>query len=122
MTLPPPFEQSPKPSLTLPFQAASALESLKMESPVKRPELSFATDKENIDARYESDEVAIPIKGIPVMDEEPETAVAPSTAPGIKEDESTEPILQENAQRFVLFPIKYHEVSFASTHRTRLHA
>ena len=36
-------------------------------------------------------------------------------APTIKPQESDEPILQENPQRFVLFPIKYHEVSIAST-------
>jgi ribonucleoside-diphosphate reductase subunit M2 len=34
----------------------------------------------------------------------------PSVAPTIKPDEIDEPILQENPQRFVLFPIKYHEV------------
>lgn len=28
-----------------------------------------------------------------------------------KELEATEPLLQENPQRFVMFPIKYHEVS-----------
>jgi len=82
-----------------------------MESPIKKPILSFEADKENIDAKYESDEVAVPIKGIPVLADEPEPVVAPSTAPGIKEDEAAEPILQENPQRFVLFPIKYHEVS-----------
>lgn len=34
----------------------------------------------------------------------------PSVAATIKSDEVDEPILQENPQRFVLFPIKYHEV------------
>lgn len=29
----------------------------------------------------------------------------------IKELEATEPLLQENPHRFVMFPIKYHEVS-----------
>ena len=29
----------------------------------------------------------------------------------IKEQEADEPLLQENPHRFVLFPIKYHEVS-----------
>ncbi|KAL8684305.1 MAG: hypothetical protein Q9218_008347, partial [Villophora microphyllina] len=33
----------------------------------------------------------------------------PAVAPGIKDFEADEPLLQENAQRFVLFPIKYHE-------------
>lgn len=80
-----------------------------MESPLKKQHLEFEADKENIEARYESDEVAVPIKGIPVLEDEPvkeETAVAST----MKEDEECEPILQENPQRFVLFPIKYHEV------------
>ena len=34
----------------------------------------------------------------------------PAVAPGIKEQEADEPLLQENPHRFVLFPIKYHEV------------
>ena len=34
-------------------------------------------------------------------------------APSIKPDESDEPLLQENPHRFVLFPIKYHEVGGA---------
>lgn len=38
----------------------------------------------------------------------------PLVAPGIKPDEEDEPLLQENPQRFVLFPIKYHEVCFAT--------
>ncbi|KAK3669340.1 Ribonucleotide-diphosphate reductase (RNR), small subunit [Recurvomyces mirabilis] len=88
-------------------KAASILENLKMESPAKRLCLDAQADKENIvDARYESDEVAVPIKGIPELPEVPkegESAVA-------KEGEEIEPILQENSQRFVLFPIKYHEI------------
>ena len=31
-------------------------------------------------------------------------------APGIKPEEMDEPLLRANPQRFVLFPIKYHEV------------
>lgn len=34
----------------------------------------------------------------------------PAVAPGIKPEEAHEPLLQDNPQRFVLFPIKYHEV------------
>lgn len=36
----------------------------------------------------------------------------------IKEMEANEPLLQENPHRFVLFPIKYHEVS-SGTSNTR---
>jgi ribonucleoside-diphosphate reductase subunit M2 len=39
------------------------------------------------------------------------TATAPKVALGIKESEADEPLLQENPHRFVLFPLKYHEVS-----------
>ena len=81
-----------------------------MESPVKMQKISSEADKENIEARYEADEVAVPIKGIPELPEEPEEATAPVVAETIKDDEAGEPILQENPQRFVLFPIKYHEV------------
>ena len=33
-----------------------------------------------------------------------------AVAPTIKDHEADEPLLQENPHRFVLFPIKYHEV------------
>ncbi|KAM0700424.1 hypothetical protein Q7P35_012145 [Cladosporium inversicolor] len=90
-------------------KAASAIESLKMESPVKQPLFSAQADKENIlDSRYESDEVAVPIKGIPMMKDAP--AKEPEVASTLKEEEASEPILQENPNRFVLFPIKYHEI------------
>lgn len=103
--------QNPEPMLTILVQAASALESFKMESPVKKLQMDAQADKENIQARYDADEVAVPIKGIPVAEEEPakDTAVV-AVAQGIKQSEKDEPILQENPQRFVLFPIKYHEV------------
>ncbi|KJX98366.1 ribonucleoside-diphosphate reductase small subunit like protein [Zymoseptoria brevis] len=89
-------------------KATSAMESLKMESPFKKPQFeSSEADKENIEAKYASDEVAVPIKGIPELPEEEVVAV---TATSGKEDLEDEPILQENGQRFVLFPIKYHEI------------
>ena len=81
-----------------------------MESPVKMKLFATEANKENIDSRYLSDEIAVPIKGIPVLPDEPEKTVAPAVADSTKDDEEVEPILQENAQRFVLFPIKYHEV------------
>lgn len=69
---------------------------------------AVSEEKENII----SDEVAVPVKGIPMPDDLPEPEVPkPSAAPGLKGDEVNEPILQENPNRFVLFPIKYHEVS-----------
>lgn len=82
-----------------------------MESPAKKLQLRSEADKENVEARYEADELAVPIKGIPVLPEKPEHPNGiHSVASSIREEEAKEPILQENPHRFVLFPIKYHEV------------
>jgi|TARA_R110002003_G_scaffold248_2_gene17628 ribonucleoside-diphosphate reductase subunit M2 len=70
------------------------------DSPAKKLDFSSA-DKEN---------VFKPIVGIPDMPEE-SVVVKPATAPTIKPEEAHEPLLQENPGRFVLFPIKYHDVS-----------
>ncbi|KAL2011518.1 hypothetical protein VTN00DRAFT_4236 [Thermoascus crustaceus] len=85
-------------------QAASSLENLKMsDSPVKK--LNFnAAEKENapvstVDAPAEK----------PAAVEKP-AEEQPKVAPGIKSFEADEPLLQENPHRFVLFPIKYHEI------------
>lgn len=95
------------------LQAASAMESFKMESPVKKLDFA-AADKEN----KPLDDAAIA-----QMDEQPaatETKVVvkaeetSTVAPGIKPEEADEPLLRENPGRFVMFPIKYHEVSDAS--------
>ena len=88
-----------------------------MESPIKMQSLYVESNKENIEARYEADEVAVPIKGIPELPEQEVEPKLPGVAVTIKEDEEVEPILQENPQRFVLFPIKYHEVSSSITER-----
>jgi hypothetical protein len=91
-------------------QAASAIETLKMsDSPAKK--LSFTSENK------ENENVYKPIVGIPDL-EEPKTdePTKPNVAPTIKEEEAHEPLLQENPQRFVLFPIKYHDVSGRVTH------
>ncbi|ORY17161.1 ribonucleotide reductase [Clohesyomyces aquaticus] len=82
-------------------KAASAIETLKMsDSPAKK--LNFASaDKENV---YK------PIVGIPDLPEETDASKKPTTAPTIRPEEAHEPLLQENPQRFVLFPIKYHDI------------
>ncbi len=88
-----------------------------MESPVKKLDLT-ATDKENkpFDADLAALEAEIDAKHSEKLSmetpkkEESKAAVAPA----VKADQVEEPILQENAQRFVLFPIKYHEVGDAS--------
>lgn len=72
------------------------------DSPAKKLDFSSA-DKENV---YK------PIVGIPELDIEEDTSdKKPTVAPTIKPEEAYEPLLQENPQRFVLFPIKYHDVS-----------
>lgn len=72
------------------------------DSPVKQPDFS-ASDKEN---------VFRPIVGIPDDFDDGAEDVKPTVAPTIKDEEADEPLLQENPGRFVLFPIKYHDVSF----------
>ncbi|KAF1829699.1 hypothetical protein BDW02DRAFT_573733 [Decorospora gaudefroyi] len=82
-------------------QAASAIDTLKMtDSPAKK--LDFASaDKEN---------VFKPIVGIPDDFDDDTAEVKPTVAPTIRAEEAHEPLLQENPGRFVLFPIKYHDV------------
>lgn len=73
-----------------------------MESPVKKLDFS---GKEN--AAFDAD---APVE-IDTQKPLKEAAKAVAVAPTIKPEEIDEPLLQENPQRFVLFPIKYHEVS-----------
>ncbi|CAF9904152.1 MAG: Ribonucleotide-diphosphate reductase (RNR), small subunit [Heterodermia speciosa] len=88
--------------------AASGLEKLKMgDSPAKK--LNFdPVDKENnlqnntpvvSDADLKKAHFEVIEKG-----------QKPVVAPTIKDHEADEPLLQENPHRFVLFPIKYHEI------------
>ncbi|CEJ81380.1 Putative Ribonucleotide reductase M2 B [[Torrubiella] hemipterigena] len=90
-------------------QAATAIESFKMESPVKKLDFGVA-NKENLPADAvakleESKDVKAPVEE--VKKEEESKAVVATDA---KAAELDEPILQENPNRFVLFPIKYHEI------------
>jgi hypothetical protein len=89
-------------------QAASNFENLKMgESPAKK--LSFEpVGKENIPtpATLVDD---LELKK-PVMEIVKPVEATPKVADTIKAEEADEPLLQENPHRFVLFPIKYHEV------------
>jgi ribonucleoside-diphosphate reductase subunit M2 len=84
-----------------------------MESPVKKLDFTAAS-KEN--APFDSDvhTLANQIDAHkPTTPEAPKEAPKAAVAPTIKPEEADEPLLQENPQRFVLFPIKYHEVSDA---------
>ncbi|EJP64802.1 hypothetical protein ACQRIT_003953 [Beauveria bassiana] len=93
-------------------QAASAIESFKMESPVKKLDFSSG-NKENLPA-----DASLETTSTDIIDQKPIAIAAkkdakddtPAVAPGIKPEEVDEPLLQENPQRFVLFPIKYHEI------------
>ncbi|TLS23109.1 uncharacterized protein PpBr36_05998 [Pyricularia pennisetigena] len=86
-------------------QAASAIESFKMESPIKKLDFNVA-DKEN---QPHTESVAEETVEKPLA-KDIKPVEKPAVAPTIKTFEMDEPILQENPQRFVLFPIKYHEV------------
>lgn len=64
-------------------------------------------------------EKARPIVGIPDLKKPTTDAVEEAThsvATTLKAEEASEPILRENPNRFVLFPIKYNEVCIMSTH------
>ena len=84
------------------------------DSPAKKLNFS-AVDKEN-------NNVAIPIVGIPDVEltETKTEDAAPAVAVTIKPEEAQEPLLQENPQRFVLFPIQHHDVSPAGTRKGAL--
>ncbi len=87
------------------------------DSPAKKLQFDVA-DKENLpfDAQLHLPVVEIePSKHVvEVVKKEPLPA---TVAPTIKSEEADEPLLQANPQRFVLFPIKYHEVRVMSTSR-----
>ncbi|KAL8712100.1 MAG: hypothetical protein Q9220_003534 [cf. Caloplaca sp. 1 TL-2023] len=89
--------------------AASAIGNMKMaDSPAKKLNFSVA-DKENVkhDAPITDD---VDLKSQKPLLDVVEPVAKPAVPPGIKTEEADEPLLQENPQRFVLFPIKYHEI------------
>jgi ribonucleoside-diphosphate reductase subunit M2 len=82
------------------------------DSPVKKLDFS-SMDKENIPVTAEPTVVEPELKKPvvkPIVEAVKPPVEAPKVAPTIKPTEADEPLLQENPQRFVLFPIKYHEV------------
>ncbi|CAD6444240.1 2a3c062c-9d89-494f-9488-1102e13b6d85 [Sclerotinia trifoliorum] len=81
--------------------AASGIQNMKMESPVKK--LNLAGKENNA---LDVDAPIVKELQKPIVKEEKTVTVAP----GIKPEEADEPLLQENPNRFVLFPIKYHEI------------
>lgn len=91
-------------------QAASAIESLKMGSPVKKLDLGLA-NKEN---DFQDPAIASLAQDLDTKHaatkEVVKTPEEPARSGGLLEDEQDEPILRENPQRFVMFPIQYHEI------------
>lgn len=84
-------------------QAASVLENLSMSSPAKKLGFStVATDYGIVKAK--------PLVGLPKLAPKTVETVDAIVAPGSVEAEIDEPLLRENPNRFVLFPIRYHEV------------
>lgn len=77
------------------------------ESPAKK--LSFEPiGKENLQSMFhdvDGPELKKPVTEMVKVEEKL------PVAPTIKPEEADEPLLRENPHRFVLFPIKYHEVS-----------
>ena len=99
-----------------PPQASSGLENLKMgDSPAKK--LNFeSVGKENVPTNAPApimNDLDLKKPITEVFDEKKKDKAA--VAPTIKSFEADEPLLQENPHRFVLFPIKYHEVRVYAT-------
>ncbi len=79
------------------------------DSPAKKIDFS-AMDKENIPATSPVLSRTEDLDGKKSIVEKVKPVETPKVALGIKAQETDEPLLQENPHRFVLFPIKYHEV------------
>jgi ribonucleoside-diphosphate reductase subunit M2 len=91
-------------------QAANSLSNLKMnDSSAKKIDFSVM-DKENIPATSAATSTTETSENKKSIVEIVKPVETPKVAPGIKAQETDEPLLQENPHRFVLFPIKYHEV------------
>jgi hypothetical protein len=93
-------------------QAAASFETLKVkDSPIKK--LNFdVEDKENMPVTIGSTPAPESIlEKKPVLEIQQQSKVEEPSAPKtLKELEKDEPLLQENPHRFVLFPLKYHEI------------
>ena len=91
------------------LQAATS----QLESPMKK--LDFGVGKENMPSSTDTS-----VEDVTVQKYEPAAKEVDMSlvGPGIKPEEMDEPLLIADPQRFVLFPIKYHEVCLPqNTHR-----
>ncbi|PBP27913.1 ribonucleotide reductase small subunit [Diplocarpon rosae] len=90
--------------------AATGIESLKMvDSPAKKLDFGIA-NKENEPHKAEAPALNDTEVQKSVIEEVKKSEITTMVAPTIKPEEYDEPLLRENPQRFVLFPIKYHEI------------
>lgn len=80
-----------------------------MDTPVKKLDLGVA-NKENEFQDPAVATVAQDIDAKHTTTKEVVKAEEPATIPSLRSEELDEPILKDNPQRFVLFPIQYHEV------------
>ena len=88
------------------FKAASEIENFTLDStPSKDAEPEIPLTEDGV-------EKAKPLVGLPDLTKEQDAVeeAKHSVAPTLKGEEVNEPLLQENPNRFVLFPIRYHEV------------
>lgn len=89
------------------------------DSPAKKLDFEVA-GKENIPVNvHVVDDLELKKPLVEIYDQV-KTADKPAVATTIKAEESDEPLLQENPHRFVLFPIKYHEVRVNNIHASRV--
>lgn len=93
-------------------QVTAGIQNLNMDnSPAKQLDFG-ASDKEN--KPFDADLAKLEAEIDAEHNANKKAAEAKKVAPTIKPEEADEPLLAENPQRFVLFPIKYHEVRHAS--------
>lgn len=84
------------------------------DSPIKKLDFGIA-GKENVASEPPVvPDLSLKKPDMTAIKVEEKPAPAPTVAPTIKPEEANEPLLQENPHRFVLFPIKYHEVRVPS--------
>ncbi|KAK3944254.1 ribonucleotide reductase [Diplogelasinospora grovesii] len=86
-------------------RAANAIDSLKMESPVKKLNFNVAEKENKQPFEVDSDLATLEAE----IDAKQQQTMATQKTQD-KPEAVDEPLLQENPQRFVLFPIKYHEI------------
>ncbi|CCC11503.1 hypothetical protein SMACR_02161 [Sordaria macrospora] len=88
-------------------QVTSGIQNLNMDSTAKKLDFG-ATDKEN--KPFDADLAKLEAEIDAEHHANKKASEAKKIAPTLKPEEAAEPLLTENPQRFVLFPIKYHEI------------